>query len=79
MLTLPDEFRPALLPAGDTDALVWWFVFAGGDLLVRPTADGVELRDSFLHPLDARRQVLGGGGHHVGMGLMPAAIRVNPG
>ena len=50
MLMLPDEFQPALLPAGEADAPNWWFVFAGGDLLVRPTADGVELPAASVWP-----------------------------
>ncbi|MFO1422712.1 MAG: NAD(+) diphosphatase [Candidatus Competibacteraceae bacterium] len=47
---LPDEFQPALLPAREADAPSWWFVFAGGDLLVRPTADGVELPAASVWP-----------------------------
>ncbi len=43
MLMLPDDFQPALLPTNDIDHPAWWFVFAGGELLVRPTADGTEL------------------------------------
>ncbi len=50
MLMLPDDFRPELLPTGETDAPNWWFVFAGGDLLVRPTADGVELPAASIWP-----------------------------
>jgi NAD+ diphosphatase len=50
MLMLPDDFQPELLPAGDTDAPNWWFVFAGGDLLVRPTANGVELPVASIWP-----------------------------
>ncbi len=50
MLMLPDDFRPELLPAGDADAPVWWFVFAGGDLLVRPTPDGAELPTASIWP-----------------------------
>jgi NAD+ diphosphatase len=43
MLMLPDDFQPALSPAVDIDHPAWWFVFAGGELLVRPTPAGVEL------------------------------------
>ncbi len=50
MLMLPDEFQPALLPAGDTDAPSRWFVFAGGELLVRSSADGVELPTASTWP-----------------------------
>ncbi len=50
MLMLPDDFRPELLPTGETDAPNLWFVFAGGDLLVRPTADGVELPAASIWP-----------------------------
>ncbi len=50
MLMLPDNFQPALLPAADADAPSWWFVFAGGDLLVRPTASGVELPAASIWP-----------------------------
>ena len=50
MLMLPDDFQPELLPAGDADTPNWWFVFAGGDLLVRPTASGVELPAASIWP-----------------------------
>ena len=50
MLMLPDEFQPALLPTGEADAPNWWFVFAGGELLVRLTADGVELPAASIWP-----------------------------
>jgi NAD+ diphosphatase len=50
MLQLPDDFQPALLPGGDADAPNWWFVFAGGNLLVRPTASGVELPVASIWP-----------------------------
>lgn len=50
MLMLPDNFQPALLPAADADAPSWWFVFAGGDLLVRPRPDGVELPAASIWP-----------------------------
>ena len=50
MLMLPDEFQPALLPAGEPDAPSQWFVFAGGDLLVRSAADGVELPVASIWP-----------------------------
>ena len=50
MLMLPDEFQPALLPAGGADAPNWWFVFAGGELLVRPTECGVELPAASIWP-----------------------------
>jgi NAD+ diphosphatase len=43
MLTLPDDFQPTPLPTADTDRPAWWLVFAGGELLVQPTATGVEL------------------------------------
>jgi NAD+ diphosphatase len=50
MLMLPDDFQPELLPAGDADTPNWWFVFAGGELLVRSTADGVELPVASIWP-----------------------------
>ncbi|HRD67670.1 MAG TPA: NAD(+) diphosphatase [Candidatus Competibacter sp.] len=50
MLMLPDDFRPELLPAGDADTPILWFVFAGGDLLVRSAADGVELPVASIWP-----------------------------
>ena len=50
MLMLPDDFQPALLPVGEADAPNWWFVFAGGDLLVRPRPDGVELPAASIWP-----------------------------
>ena len=50
MLMLPDDFQPALLPAGDADTPNWWFVFASGNLLVRPTASGVELPVASIWP-----------------------------
>ncbi len=50
MLILPDDFQPALLPASDADAPNWWFVFAGDNLLVRPTASGAELPIASIWP-----------------------------
>ena len=47
---LPDDFQPALLPAGDADTPNWWFVFAGGNLLVRPTPGGAELPIASIWP-----------------------------
>ena len=43
MLMLPDDFEPGFIPSATRVEPEWWFVFAGGDLLVRPTAAGVEL------------------------------------
>lgn len=50
MLMLPDEFQPALLPTADDGEPIQWFVFASGNLLVRPTADGVELPVATIWP-----------------------------
>lgn len=47
---LPDDFQPELLPPVTHDAPGWWFVFAGGDLLVRPIADGAELPAASIWP-----------------------------
>lgn len=47
---LPDDFQPELLPPATHDAPGWWFVFAGGELLVRPTADGAELPAASIWP-----------------------------
>jgi NAD+ diphosphatase len=44
MLMLPDDFHPAILPPTAVDeSPAWWFVFANGQLLVRPTDAGFEL------------------------------------
>ena len=50
MLLLPNEFQPALLPAANEAEPIQWFVFAGGNLLVRPTTDGVELPVAAIWP-----------------------------
>ena len=63
MLTLPDDFQPGLLPADDSDTPIQWFVFAGGNLLVRPTSDGVALPVAAVWPfaklVTVRRLYLG--------------------
>jgi NAD+ diphosphatase len=43
MLMLPDDFEPGFISSATEAEPGWWFVFAGSDLLVRPTAAGVEL------------------------------------
>ncbi len=50
MLTLPDDFQPGLLPADASDTPIQWFVFAGGNLLVRPVADRFELPAASVWP-----------------------------
>ena len=51
MLTLPDAFQPALLPArSEVDQPAHWFIFAGGNLLVRPSQDCVELPVASIWP-----------------------------
>ncbi|HAO34306.1 MAG TPA: NAD(+) diphosphatase [Candidatus Competibacter sp.] len=50
MLRLPDDFQPALLPEHDPDAPIQWFVFAGGNLLVRSVGEGVELPLASIWP-----------------------------
>lgn len=60
MLTLPDDFRPALLPQGDADQPIRWFVFSGGNLLVRPVGDRAELPVASIWPfakLPAKRRL----------------------
>lgn len=43
MLMLPDDFEPGFVLSEAPAEPGWWFVFAGNDLLVCPTAAGVEL------------------------------------
>lgn len=63
MLTLPDDFQPALLPEGDADAPIHWFIFSRGQLLVRPLGTRVELPVASIWPFaklaTARRLYLG--------------------
>jgi NAD+ diphosphatase len=58
MLMLPNDFQPELLPlATHHDVPGWWFVFAGGDLLVRPTTNGVELPVAAIWPFAKLRTI----------------------
>ncbi|MCP5158656.1 MAG: NAD(+) diphosphatase [Gammaproteobacteria bacterium] len=43
MLSLPNEFQPAILPPAAVEQPVWWFVFANGQLLVRSVDEKPEL------------------------------------
>ena len=63
MLMLPNEFQPGLLPVAKDGESIQWFVFSGGNLLVRPTPEGVELPAAGVWPFaklpTARRLYLG--------------------
>lgn len=63
MLMLPNAFQPGLLPVAKDGEPIQWFVFSGGNLLVRPTSDGVELPVAGVWPfaklLTTRRLYLG--------------------
>jgi len=63
MLMLPDDFALGIAPAADSDGSGWWFVFAGGDLLVRVNGARVELPVGaewpFAEALITRRLELG--------------------
>lgn len=49
MLALPATFQPAVLPPADATAATW-FVFANGQLMVRPAASTVELPQAARWP-----------------------------
>lgn len=60
MLMLTAAFQPGLLPTDDDDAPIQWFIFANGNLLVRPIADRVELPVASIWPfakLPAQRRL----------------------
>lgn len=64
MLMLPDDFDPAILPPADADQQsAWWFIFANGQLLVRPVDERQELPLAAVWPFakwpTARRLYLG--------------------
>jgi NAD+ diphosphatase len=64
MLMLPDDFDPAILPPTEVDeSPAWWFIFANGQLLVRPADQELELPLASIWPFakwsTARRLYLG--------------------
>jgi NAD+ diphosphatase len=62
MLTLPDDFQPAILPPA-SDQPAWWFVASSSELLTRPSVGQLELPLATSWPFakwpTARRLYLG--------------------
>lgn len=64
MLMLPDDFYPAILPPTEADEPpARWFILTNGQLLIRPTDQGLELPQASIWPFakwsTARRLYLG--------------------